>query len=69
VYKTSQFIFMEKLGALTKFYNIDKVLSMNRRTVESANLEYATSPLGRLWVGFRAKLKGAWQRVSLGRRY
>jgi hypothetical protein len=30
---------MEQIGALTKVYNIDKVLSMNRRTVESANLE------------------------------
>ena len=60
---------MEQIGALTKVYNIDKVLSMNRRTVQSANLEYAASPIGRLLVSFRAKLKGAWERVSSSRRY
>jgi len=81
VYKTAQFhsedkrdahhadgIFMEQLGALTKVYNIDKVLSMNRRTVESANLEYASTPMGRVLVTLRAKFKGAWQRVSSRRR-
>ena len=52
-----------RLGALTKFYNIDKVLSMNRRTAESANLEYAASPIGRLSATLRAKLKGARERV------
>jgi hypothetical protein len=62
-------IYMEQLGALTKFYNIDKVLSMNRRTAESANLEYAASPFGRLLATFRAKLRGAWDRVSSRRRY
>jgi spore maturation protein CgeD len=62
-------IFMEQIGALTKVWNIEKVLSMNRRTVESANLEYASSPAGRLLVTFRAKLKGAWERVSSRRRY
>ena len=45
-------IFMEQIGALTKVYNIDKVLSMNRRTVESANLQYSASPFGRLWPPF-----------------
>ena len=82
VYKTTQYhsedkrdahhadgIFMEQIGALTKVYNIDKVLSMNRRTVQSANLEYAASPIGRLLVRFRAKFRGAWQRVSSSRRY
>ncbi len=82
VYKTTQYhsedkrdahhadgIFMEQIGALAKIYNINKVLSMNRRTVESANLEYAASPIGRLLVTFRAKLKGASERVSRGRRY
>ena len=62
-------IFMEQIGALTKVYNIDKVLSMNRRTVESANLEYATSPIGRLFVTLRAKLRGARERVFSRRRY
>ena len=78
VYKTTQYhsedkrdahhadgIFMEQIGALTKVYNIDKVLSMNRRTVESANLEYSTSPLGRLLVTLRAKLRGARKRPFL----
>ena len=82
VYKTTQYhsedkrdahhadgIFMEQIGALTKVYNIDKVLSMNRRTAESANLAYAASPIGRMLVNFRAKLRGAWERVSSRRRY
>jgi spore maturation protein CgeD len=82
VYKTSQFhsedkrdahhadgIFMEQIGALTKVYNINKVLSMNRRTAESANLEYAASPIGRLRATLRAKLKGAWERIFSRRRY
>ena len=62
-------IFMEQIGALTKVYNIDKVLSMNRRTVESANLEYSASPFGRLLVTLRAKLRGARERLSPRRRY
>jgi hypothetical protein len=62
-------IFMEQIGALTKIHSIDKVLSMNRRTVESANLEYSSSPMGRLGVTLRAKLRGAWDRVSRGRQY
>ena len=62
-------IFMEQIGALTKVYNIDKVLSMNRRTVESANIAYAASPLGRLLLTLRAKMRGAWERVSRPRRY
>jgi glycosyltransferase involved in cell wall biosynthesis len=82
VYKTSQFhsedkrdahhadgIFMEQIGALTKVYNINKVLSMNRRTVESANLEYAASPIGRLRATLRAKLRGAKERAFSRRRY
>ena len=82
VYRTSQYhsedkrdahhadgIFMEQIGALTKVHNIDKVLSMNRRTVESANLEYATSAFGRLLATLRAKLRGARDRVSLRRRH
>jgi len=62
-------IFMEQIGALTKVYNIDKVLSMNRRTVQSANLEYAASPVGRLKVLLRAKFRGARERLTSRRRY
>jgi glycosyltransferase involved in cell wall biosynthesis len=62
-------IFMEQIGALTKVYNIDKVLSMNRRTTESANLEYAASPLGRILVTLRAKAKGARERLFSKRRF
>jgi spore maturation protein CgeD len=82
VYKTTQYhsedkrdshhadgIFMERIGALTKVYNIDKVLSMNRRTVQSANLEYSASTFGRLLVTLRAKLRGARERLSSRRRY
>ena len=82
VYKTTQFhsedkrdahhadgIFMEQLGALTKVYNINKVLSMNRRTAESVNLEYADSPFGRFRATLRAKVKGARERVFSRRRY
>jgi hypothetical protein len=62
-------IFMEQIGTLTKVYNIDKVLSMNRRTAESANLEYSASPFGRLLVTLRAKLRGARERLTTRRRY
>jgi hypothetical protein len=62
-------IFMEQIGALTKIYNIDKVLSMNRRTVESANLEYAASPMGRLLATFRAKIRGTREKLFAPRRY
>jgi hypothetical protein len=62
-------IFMEQIGAFTKIYNIDKVLSMNRRTVQSANLEYSASPLGRLFVTLRAKVRGTRQRLFAPRRY
>jgi hypothetical protein len=62
-------IFMEQVGALTKIYNIDKVLSMNRRTVQSANLQYAASPLGRLVATLRAKFRGARATLFAPRRY
>ncbi|HQL80281.1 MAG TPA: glycosyltransferase family A protein [Verrucomicrobiota bacterium] len=62
-------IFMEQIGALTKIHNIDKVVSMNRRTTESANLEYSASALGRVMVTLRAKLRGARQRLFSPRRY
>jgi hypothetical protein len=81
VYHTTQFhsedkkdahhadgIFMEQIGALTKIYNIPKVLSINRRTDVSTNLEYSASPLGRVFVTLRAKIKGARERLTLRRR-
>jgi spore maturation protein CgeD len=62
-------IFMEQVGALTKIYHLNQILSMNRRTAESANLEYAASPIGRLFVTLRAKLRGVRERISGRRRY
>ena len=62
-------IFMEQIGALTKVYNIEKVLSMNRRTTDSVNLQYSASSLVRLLIVLRQKLKGAWQRAFSERRY
>jgi hypothetical protein len=62
-------IFMEQVGTLTKVYNIDKVLSMNRRTAESANIAYAATPFGRLLATLRAKFHGARERLSRPRRY
>ena len=62
-------IFMEQIGALTTVYPINKVLSMNRRTVQSTNLAYATSPVGRLFATFRAKLRGAREALFAPRRY
>jgi len=61
-------IFMEQVGAITKVYNIDKVLSMNRRTVESVNLEYSASWVGRLLIALRWKLRGARDLLRPGRR-
>lgn len=82
VYKTTQYhsedkrdahhadgIFMEQIGALTKIHNLAKVLSMNRRTTESANLEYFASAFGRVMVTIRAKLRGARERFFSSRRY
>jgi hypothetical protein len=82
VYKTTQYhsedkrdahhadgIFMEQIGALTKVYNINKVLSMNRRTMESVNLAYSASPLGRCFITFKRKLRGVWDRTFAERRY
>ena len=56
-------IFMEQIGKLTTVHPINKVLSMNRRTETSINLEYATTPLGRAWAMLKAKGKGARERV------
>lgn len=71
VYKTTEYhledrshgdhadgVFMEQIGALTKVHNIDKLVSMNRRTTSSINLDYAESPLGRFFVLLKAKVKG-----------
>lgn len=56
-------IFMEKIGALAPVHNIEKVLSLNRRTPDSANLQYAETGFGRAINLLRAKMKGAWRRV------
>jgi spore maturation protein CgeD len=62
-------IFMERIGALTKVYPIAKVLSMNRRTVQSVNLEHSETALGRGWIVMKQKLKGGWDRLHRGRSY
>jgi glycosyltransferase involved in cell wall biosynthesis len=60
-------IFMEQIGAITTVHPIDQVLSMNRRTPESANLLYASTRLGRILLLIRAKGKGAWRRIKSAR--
>ncbi len=62
-------IFMEQIGAITKIYNIEKILSVNRRTTDSVNLEYSDSPVGRLMITVRQKIKGARERIFSPRRY
>jgi spore maturation protein CgeD len=62
-------IFMEQIGALTKVHNIERVVGMNRRTAESANIEYSASPLGRLLITLKSKIRGGWQRLSSPRKY
>ncbi len=82
VYKTTQYhsedkrdchhadgIFMEQIGAITKIHNVEKVLSMNRRTTDSVNLEYSDSAFGRLMITVRQKFKGACERVFAPKRY
>lgn len=61
-------IFMEQVGTLTKVHNINKVLSMNRRTVDSTNLEYSDSRAGRIAILMKQKLKGLGRRLTAGRR-
>jgi spore maturation protein CgeD len=56
-------VFMEQIGALTKVHNIDKVLSTNRRTMGSANLEYSESATGRFLILLKAKFKGLRRRL------
>lgn len=82
VYKTTQYhiedkryathadgIFMERIGNLTPVHPINKVLSMNRRTVQSVNLEKAETRLGRALVTVKEKIAGTWVRLRYGRRY
>jgi spore maturation protein CgeD len=57
-------IFMEQIGALTKVYNINKLVSMNRRTMGSANLEYSESAIGRFLILLKMKMKGLRRRLS-----
>ncbi len=56
-------VFMERIGALTKVYPINKFVSMNRRTVSSANLEYSTSFVGRTLITLRKKVRGGMKRL------
>jgi spore maturation protein CgeD len=56
-------IFMERIGQLTTVHPIAKVASINRRTATSVNLEYATSPMGRVMATIKAKAKGARQKL------
>jgi spore maturation protein CgeD len=56
-------IFMERIGNLTTVHPVPKVLSVNRRTADSVNLEYATTPLGRALATIKAKAKGARERL------
>ena len=60
---------MEQIGKLTTVHPIKQVLSMNRRTESSVNLEYATTPLGRVWAMFKAKCKGARERFAGPKHY
>jgi spore maturation protein CgeD len=56
-------VFMEKVGTLTKVHNINQLVSMNRRTIGSANLEYSENPAGRLWILVKAKFRGLKRRL------
>lgn len=82
VYKTTQYhsedkrdaghadgIFMERIGALATVHPIRSVLSMNRRTASSVNLEYAETAVGRAFILMKQKFKGAWELLTRGRQY
>lgn len=56
-------VFMEKVGALTAVYPINKLLSMNRRTLGSANIEYSENPVAQSWIVLKAKFKGLKRRL------
>lgn len=51
-------IFMEKVGALTKVHNINKIVSMNRRTADSVHLDYSESAFIRFLILIRDKWRG-----------
>ncbi len=57
-------IFFEQIGALTTVHNINKFVSMNRRTAESANLEYSDSRLGRMLILMKEKIRGGWRMIN-----
>ncbi len=61
-------IFMERVGAITKVHNINKLICMNRRTVDSVHLEYSESLLGRYVIFFKEKLRGLRLRLFPSRR-
>ena len=56
-------VFMEQVGSLTKVHNINKLVSMNRRTIGSANLEYSESAMGRFLILIKMKMKGLRRRL------
>jgi spore maturation protein CgeD len=56
-------VFMEKVGRLTKVHNIDKLVSMNRRTLGSANIEYSENLVVQLWIVLKAKFRGLKHRL------
>ncbi len=56
-------VFMEKVGALTTVYPIVKLVSMNRRTIGSANIEYSENPVVQAWIMLKAKLRGLKRRL------
>ncbi len=60
-------IFMEQVGAITKVHPVNVVVSMNRRTATSINIESADTRLGRAWVLVKAKWQGLRRRLK-GRR-
>jgi len=62
-------IFMEQVGALTKVHNIDKLVSINRRTIGSSNLEYSESAIGRFLIFIKQKFKGLRRRLFEKPRY
>lgn len=61
-------IFMEQIGNLTPVHPVSQVLSLNRRTEASSNLEYAATPARRLVAALKAKARGARERLFLRRR-
>lgn len=62
-------IFLERVGNLTTVHPIPKVLSMNRRTLDSVNLEHSESALGRAMIVLKQKIRGGWERLTQERPY